>query len=631
VSSGGGAPTATTAAATGIDAQSETLNGSVVPSGLPTAMWFEWGATTNYGNVTAATTANFVHATAISTNITGLTPGAMYHYRVWASNSAGVSTGLDVSFTTLGGVPSVSTLSAVNVDPTNATLAGQANPNYVTTIVWFAWGATTNLGTVTAAQEIGNGAATVAFSNRISNLVSAATYYYRAYASNQFGVATGSLFSVQAADTNVLIDATTPGASVTPTSANSPVGQEASKAIDNVAATKYLNLDELDTGFDVTVFDTSRVVRSVTLISAEDAPERDPSSFTLWGSPDGTNFTLIASNAVPGFAGRNTLQSFPITNAAAYPVYRVRFPTVSNAPAANSMQIGEVELLTLPEITSPNDTLGGVFGGFLVTFPNELVDRDLASSGKFIITGNTAVAQVNIIPAAGRSVLKALELIGAHDDATYPNRHSTNFTVYGSDDGFTFFPLGEFTSSVPTVNQRIEEFTLFGNTTPYYRYRVTFGLQPSGNDWQLGELRLYGDVLAPMSSWRYDQFGTTNDTGDFADQADPDGDGHRNLIEYATGADPEVSNEVSLLDLAWTNGIAVLFGRNSAATDVTIYVEGAHALSNDAAWVGLATNRNGSWGGATNVVEGGGNPAPVQVRGHGSGTSEFHRLRVTHP
>jgi len=631
VSSGGIAPTATTAAATAVDAATETLKGQVDPNGLPTAMWFEWGTTTNYGNVLAVGTANFVNVTAVSSNLSGLSAATLYNYRVMASNSQGVATGANVSFTTLGGVPTISTLDVAETGPTNVTLVGQANPNYVTTFVWFVWGATTNFGNTTAEQDIGNGSSTVTVSNRISNLVSAATYYYRAFASNVFGVATGSVIQFMTSDTNVIIDATTPGTPIVGSSGNSPGAQLPPKGIDNIAATKYLNFDKLDTGFDVAVYDTSKIVRALTLISAEDSPERDPASYTLWGSPDGTNFTLIASNAVPAFAGRNVIQYLPITNSSAYPVYRVRFPNIANEGSANSMQIAEVELLTVPEITSAADAVGGIFFGLLMSSASTLVDRGLGSASKFLITSNAGPETVNIIPAAGRSVLKAFEVIGADDDATYPERHSTNLVVYGSDNGFTWFALGSFTSTPPTVSQRIEEYQLFGNTTPYYRYRIEFGQQPSGITWQLGEVRLFGDVLAPMDSWRYDVFGTTNDLGIAGDAADPDGDRNANLIEYATGNLPYTSNSTSFINLLLTNNGTLLFDRYTNAVDATIYVEGAVSVSNGATWQGIATNRNGSWGGATNVTEGGGNPAAVMVTDTQAGTNRFHRLRVTHP
>ena len=57
--------------------------------------------------------------------------------------------------------------------------------------------------------------------------------------------------------------------------------------------------DRLNTGFTVTPRVGLSVVQCLTLTSANDAPERDPASYTLEGSYDGSNFTAIASGAVP--------------------------------------------------------------------------------------------------------------------------------------------------------------------------------------------------------------------------------------------------------------------------------------------------------------------------------------------
>jgi hypothetical protein len=146
-----------------------------------------------------------------------------------------------------------------------------------------------------------------------------------------------------------------PGDPITGTSTNSPPSQPPSKAIDNDVTTKYLNFDKLDTRLIITPSGKGPV-HALTLISAKDAPERDPSSFVLEGSNDGTNFTRIASNAVPAFPARNYIQSFAVANTNVFNHYRLLFPTVANAGGANSMQIAEVELLSHEEITSPNDS-----------------------------------------------------------------------------------------------------------------------------------------------------------------------------------------------------------------------------------------------------------------------------------
>lgn len=49
---------------------------------------------------------------------------------------------------------------------------------------------------------------------------------------------------------------------------------------------------------------------------------------------------------------------------------------------------------------------------------------------------------------------------------------------------------------------------------------------------------LVGFGAQPITDWREDYFETTENTGDAADDADPDGDGVENILEFATGSDP---------------------------------------------------------------------------------------------
>jgi len=148
------------------------------------------------------------------------------------------------------------------------------------------------------------------------------------------------------------IDVTEPGDPITPSSANSPGAEGAANAIDNNTATKYLNFDILNTGFTVTPSHGPRsILTGIGLTSANDAPERDPASYTLECSVDGTTWTLISSGTVPLFSGRFVRQEIDFANTAAFAKYRVTFPTVANPGTANSMQIGEVELLG--SVTNP--------------------------------------------------------------------------------------------------------------------------------------------------------------------------------------------------------------------------------------------------------------------------------------
>jgi len=111
------------------------------------------------------------------------------------------------------------------------------------------------------------------------------------------------------------------------------------------------------------------------------------------------------------------------------------------------------------------------------------------------------------------------------------------------------------------------------------------------------------------------------------------GDDYLNLLKYATGSNPTNADELASLAAAFTNGLfAALFNRNTNATDVTILLERGDSLTNDAPWTAIATNVQGYWSGATNVIETSGtNPVAVTVIDSGIDTNIFHRLRVTLP
>lgn len=144
-----------------------------------------------------------------------------------------------------------------------------------------------------------------------------------------------------------------------------PAAESPDHDIDGVGQ-KYLNFAELNTGFIVTPSfngGNGSVVTGIQLWTANDAPERDPASFELYGtnatiSGPGpfalSNFTLINSGALSLPSTRNAggaaaldpanSQTVSFTNGTSYKSYLVNFPTVNNEPAANSMQIAEVQL-----------------------------------------------------------------------------------------------------------------------------------------------------------------------------------------------------------------------------------------------------------------------------------------------
>jgi alpha-tubulin suppressor-like RCC1 family protein len=78
-----------------------TLNGAVLPQGLPTTVWLEWGNDASFGQVTSPTNlAGTAALTRVSMPIAGLQPHADYSCRIVASNSAGLTLGMPRRFTT---------------------------------------------------------------------------------------------------------------------------------------------------------------------------------------------------------------------------------------------------------------------------------------------------------------------------------------------------------------------------------------------------------------------------------------------------------------------------------------------------------------------------------------------------
>lgn len=78
-------------------------------------------------------------------------------------------------------------------------------------------------------------------------------------------------------------------------------------------------------------------------------------------------------------------------------------------------------------------------------------------------------------------------------------------------------------------------------------------------------------------------------------------------------------------------GPGLSFVRNTLADDVTITVEASADLSSG--WTTIATNQNGSWGGALNVSESGtGTNRDVEVEDTETDADKrFFRMKVTRP
>ena len=131
-----------------------------------------------------------------------------------------------------------------------------------------------------------------------------------------------------------------------PTSNNSLPGEGASNAFDNNPNTKYLNFDKQNAGVTVKL-NVGRKVSGFTLTTANDFSGRDPTSYKLYGSNDGVNWSLIQEGALSLSESRFwTSPMITVSNTNAYVYYYVFFPTTKSGEGCgldcDSMQIAEI-------------------------------------------------------------------------------------------------------------------------------------------------------------------------------------------------------------------------------------------------------------------------------------------------
>ena len=156
---------------------------------------------------------------------------------------------------------------------------------------------------------------------------------------------------------------------------------------------------------------------------------------------------------------------------------------------------------------------------------------------------------------------------------------------------------------------------------------ATGNLTISATDATTQTVALSGTVSAAQTYthqelWRFTNFGSYDSAGTAADDADPDGDGLNNLLEYVMGSDPNASGMPSAT-LALNGGnLEYTYARSTAAKDagVTYQVQWSDTLEVGSWSTQNVTEQVTSTQGALETVK-----ASVPI---GSGGKRFLRLRV---
>src|ERR1019366_5547081 len=123
-----------------------------------------------------------------TSNLTGLTPGTLYNFRAYATNSIGTSYGSQLTFTTTT-TPTLTTVAPISVGSTTANPGGNISANGGATVtasgvIYSTTNTTPSLGSPYTVTTDGN---TSSWASSLSGLTAGTTYYAYAYATNSAG------------------------------------------------------------------------------------------------------------------------------------------------------------------------------------------------------------------------------------------------------------------------------------------------------------------------------------------------------------------------------------------------------------------------------------------------------------
>ncbi len=313
------APTVNTLAASSVNYTTATMNGQITSIGNT--------AISGYGFIYSTTTGDALTLTGSGTdmqvgttlnagesfteNLTGLVEGTTYYYVAYARNEAGPAYGIIQSFTTNSDAPpTVNTLAASSVNLTSATLNGEVTNIGATAISGYGFIYSTTTGdalTITGSGtrvQVGTTInAGVSFTENLTGLTTATTYYYVAYARNNGGTSYGIIqsFSTTVNTPPTVITLTASNISFTTVTLNGEVTSTGTPAIS-------------DYGFvyNTTTGDTLTLTGSGTSVSV--GSSIGVASFTenITGLVEGTTYYYVAYARNSTGTSYGTPQSFTL-------------------------------------------------------------------------------------------------------------------------------------------------------------------------------------------------------------------------------------------------------------------------------------------------------------------------------
>jgi hypothetical protein len=185
-------PTITTTAFSGITETTATSGGNVTSDGGASVIvrGVCWSTSPN-PITTGSHTSDGSGSGAFASSLTGLSGGALYYVRAYATNSVGTSYGNELTFSTLAS-PIVITATVTNINTITATCGGTVNSDGGATVTarGVCWSTSPN--PVTTGSHTTDDSGTGTFVSNLTGLTAGTQYYIRAYATNSVGTSYGN-------------------------------------------------------------------------------------------------------------------------------------------------------------------------------------------------------------------------------------------------------------------------------------------------------------------------------------------------------------------------------------------------------------------------------------------------------
>ena len=303
-----------------------------------------------------------------------------------------------------------------------------------------------------------------------------------------------------------------------------PPGETPFNAADQDSNTKYLNFGGRDTGFIVTPNSGPSIIQSIQMTTANDAEERDPTEFIIYGTNDPItsadnslgdqeNWTEIASGTITMPADRFAASDIvDFTNSTSYSSYKVIIDEIKDKNFFGIMQVADVQLYTAP--AGGGDQILAA-GDFAIACNNDPADFSLypvAEVPTNVIDG-TLNKYLNfgflnsgfIIRRADNApvIIDGFTITTAND---FFERDPTSFELYGTNDPVTsaqnstggeenWTLVATDVLALPEDRDTESAFVSVDNSAAFSAYRVIFPTSRApANSIQIAEMTFNGKI-----------------------------------------------------------------------------------------------------------------------------------------